>query len=52
VTEYKSIGGLTTDELENVRMLKGQLQQEMPQESISMKDAVMYAVNNEITRQE
>jgi hypothetical protein len=45
-----AVGGLTETEMEQIRKLKGHIQAQMTQESISNRDAVMWAVNNELEK--
>jgi len=47
---HKTIGGLSPSEIEQVRKLKGEIQADAVQQDITMSDAVMWAVSNELQR--
>lgn len=47
-----AVGGFTNDEMAELRRLRGVVQQNCVEESISMRDAVMYAARNELERSE
>jgi hypothetical protein len=46
------ISGLTESDIERIRRLKGLLQAEAVQMTMTNKDAVMWAVNNELEKRE
>lgn len=48
----QAVGGLSEDEMESIRTLRGIIQQKTPEVAISNRDAVMYAINNELERQQ
>jgi hypothetical protein len=47
---HKTIGGLSPSEIEQIRKLKGDIQRDSVKKDITMSDAVMWAVNNELER--
>lgn len=50
MARYDNIGGLKDADMEKIRELRGRIQAEVTTESISMKDAVMDAVESELDR--
>jgi len=48
----QAIGGLTESELEEVRRLRGLIQAEVVEQNMSLRNATMWAVRNEIERLE
>jgi hypothetical protein len=48
----QAIGGLTESELEEVRRLRGLVQAEVVEKNMSLRNATMWAVRNEIERLE
>lgn len=47
----QSVTGLSENEIEQIRQLKGLLQAEVPDSEFTNADTVMWAVENEIERQ-
>jgi len=52
MTGNQAVGGLTEEELAQIRRLKSLLQLEEPEERFTNRGAVMWAVENEIMRLE
>jgi len=50
MAKYDNVGGMKAADMEKIRELRGRIQTEVPHESVSMKDAVMWAVENELER--
>jgi len=48
----QAVGGLTEEDIERIRKLKGYIQADSPALTVSNKDAVMWAVNNELEKYE
>ena len=50
--EYANVGGLKDHDMERIRELRAAIQYENPELNVSLKDAVMWAVNNELESRE
>lgn len=50
--EYANVGGLKADDMERIRELRAAIQYENPELNVSLKDAVMWAVNNELEKRQ
>jgi len=48
MADYNSIGGFTDEEMQEIRRLRGKVQQECVNTSVSIKDAVLWAARNEL----
>ena len=44
----QSVGGLTEEQIQKIRQVKGKVQQQCPDETITNADAIMWAINNEL----
>ena len=45
-----AVGGLSEQDMNKIRQLRGYVQTEVPDESVSYRDAVLWAVENELER--
>jgi hypothetical protein len=48
--DNNTVGGLKPDDMERIRELRAAIQYENPELNVSLKDAVMWAVNNELDK--
>ena len=48
--DYANVGGLKSADMDKIRQLRAKIQYENPELNISLKDAVMWAVNNELEK--
>ena len=50
--DYANVGGLKDADMERIRELRAAIQYENPELNVSLKDAVMWAVNNELEKRQ
>jgi len=49
-SDYSTVGGLKPNDMEQIRRLRAKIQYENPELNVSLKDAVMWAVDNELEK--